>query len=896
MAPSQWDPEQTIVPADFRRATTANERSIDLVDVTVLAHTLVELGARAANEPLRAPTRYDELLAGPRADEGPRDDHEPSQRENRRAAPPVIDGYAAVRRLGGGGSSDVFLYRQHAPERLVAVKILIAGLPSSLIQEEATLMAAVDHPAIVTVHTVGTAADGRGYIVMEYAGSSMAQRLRRGRVPLAAGLRTMGEVGEALEALHERGILHGDVKPGNILLRPDGTSALTDFGNAGDLMNTAVHDSAWGATVPWAPPEIFGAAGQRSTAGDVYSFTATLFTIVFGHAPFPMEGAGDVVELVRRIRSGRVEMPSRPVPDGLRELLREGLATDPAERPALAEILVRLTEISRSLPPDAADVATEHEPAVADLSRLADLALSGSDDLVREAERTIVAYEDAGRDPLAFRARWILSQALMHRGDWEQALSHLDLLWQRAAGDDGDPLRAEVDLAQGTARARLGWGQPARESLLAAHRGLQESERPDLLADCEAELGRLASRDGRAREALSWFDAALDRGTLSAPLHPHIEMERAFALRDLGRLGEAEALIESLRSSFAGKGLDALVAAADYELGLLLRRRGRHGAKARDLFLRSARAYRRLGDGVNEIRGHLQAAQSSVGLGRIEEALETYRSIRRSLADDRLQEQAAECDIRSGELLIRLGRLGEARRDLEDAAHAYRRLGSARGVADCEAQMAELDGVSGDHALAEERFARAFAAYRALGMLTEAAKCEVRRAGMWAEAARRRDGAAALRLRHRAADIAIPAALALDAGRYELDRTAERDSWATNVARDVRESAFRFAHDTGDDRLLADIVLDARSVGTYAMGAPGTSSIVPDLDAGRREDDGTIAFTASGVWRLLGQESIRLGLSPLTVTPGGHYALRTGIASAKSRFGKGVRSDVAIEI
>ncbi|MGB4137587.1 MAG: hypothetical protein WA971_13540, partial [Microbacterium sp.] len=425
---------------------------------------------------------------------------------------------------------------------------------------------------------------------------------------------------------------------------------------------------------------------------------------------------------------------------------------------------------------------------------------------------------------------------------------------------------------------------------------LTASERDDLLLECERELGGLALRDNRPREAVGWFDALLARPEPPDESRARLELDRAIASCELGRFAEAEEAIEHVRARCTEAGWDALAAEADYELGRLLRRSGRHGVRARDLFLRSARAYRSLGDSGNEVRGQLQAAQSSVSLGRVGEALETYRSIRRSLVGDGLDEQAAECDVKSGELLIRLGRFPEARRDLEQAARAYRRLGSVRGAADCEALLAELDGIAGDRTRAEERFAQAFAAYRGLGMVTEAAGSEVRRSRMWAAAARRRDGADALRLRHRAADIAIPAALALDAGRYELDRTAERDSWAATVAKEVRESAFRLAYETGDGRLLADLVLDARSIGTYAMASPGSSTIVPDSDDAADGVDERMAFVASGVWRILGQESIRLSPAPLTVAPGGYYALRSAIAAAKSRFGRGVRSDIAIEI
>src|SRR5690606_14777302 len=141
---------------------------------------------------------------------------------------------------------------------------------------------------------------------------------------------------------------------------------------------------------------------------DVYSFTATLFTVLFGRAPFEVAGEEDAVELVRRIRRGGLVIPERPIPDSLRALLREGLATEPTERPALEDLLVRLDGIVRELP---ADADAEEPVGVGEaptLTRGGLFALHGDPEQVRKAERAIIALEDAGQRAEASDVRWRL--------------------------------------------------------------------------------------------------------------------------------------------------------------------------------------------------------------------------------------------------------------------------------------------------------------------------------------------------------------------------------------------------------------------------------------------------------------------------------------------------------
>ena len=138
------------------------------------------------------------------------------------STPPNLPGFEFVRVLGSGGFADVFLYEQNMPRRLVAVKVLLAGVVNDdmrqMFQAEANLMAQLSsHPSILTVYQASVAADGRPYLVMEYCSASIGQRYRATQLPLAEVLSIGVRIASAVETAHQQGVLHRDIKPSNIL-------------------------------------------------------------------------------------------------------------------------------------------------------------------------------------------------------------------------------------------------------------------------------------------------------------------------------------------------------------------------------------------------------------------------------------------------------------------------------------------------------------------------------------------------------------------------------------------------------------------------------------------------------------------------------------------------------
>ncbi|MCD9143491.1 serine/threonine-protein kinase [Streptomyces albireticuli] len=259
-----------------------------------------------------------------------------------RAARLVAGRYRLVDRLGHGGMGVVWRARDELLDREVAVKEVRA--PAGLLEHEVTLLharleregraaARIAHPNVVTVHDVATE-DGRPWIVMELVrGLSLADVLEaEGRLAPARAAHIGAEVLAALRAAHGVGVLHRDVKPGNVLVAADGRVVLTDFGIATVQGNTALTRTGElvGSPEYLAPERALGR--PPGTASDLWSLGVMLYAAVEGFSPFrqdtPLSTMRAVVDQVfpPPRRAGALT----PVLEGL-------LRKDPAERLGAAE-------------------------------------------------------------------------------------------------------------------------------------------------------------------------------------------------------------------------------------------------------------------------------------------------------------------------------------------------------------------------------------------------------------------------------------------------------------------------------------------------------------------------------------------------------------------------------
>ncbi|MFD6550416.1 serine/threonine-protein kinase [Streptomyces sp. NPDC058398] len=250
-----------------------------------------------------------------------------------------LSGYEIQGILGRGGFATVYRAHQVAVGREVALKVDSRVLDSErdrqrFLREVTAAGRLSGHPHVVPVYDAGVLGDDRPYMVMELCpGGSLGERLHR-HGPLAVKeARDIGlGIADALAAAHASGVLHRDIKPGNIMVNRYGAAALTDFGLAAmprpgrDLSVTRE-----ALTPAYAPPEAFHLA-EPTTTGDVYSLAATLYALLRGRPPHhPDDGTQlSLAELIVRHTWPYADLPN--VPNALNAVLRQALETDPASR------------------------------------------------------------------------------------------------------------------------------------------------------------------------------------------------------------------------------------------------------------------------------------------------------------------------------------------------------------------------------------------------------------------------------------------------------------------------------------------------------------------------------------------------------------------------------------
>ncbi|WP_433529280.1 protein kinase domain-containing protein [Micromonospora sp. CA-263727] len=252
--------------------------------------------------------------------------------------------YRLGERVAAGGMGAVWRCTDVLLGRVVAVKVLLPGLTAdpeftARFRAEARMLAALRHPGVVAVHDVGqaTLADGGhvDYLVMEYVdGEPLTARLRRvGRLDPVTTMSVVAQTAEALHAAHLAGIVHRDVKPGNLLVKPDGRVVLVDFGIARSGATagiTAAHTVL--GTASFMSPE--QAAGQPiSGASDIYALGAVAYLCLTGRPPFVGDNPLDVA--LRRLREEPPPLPS-DVSAPVASVVSRAMARDPAGRHASA--------------------------------------------------------------------------------------------------------------------------------------------------------------------------------------------------------------------------------------------------------------------------------------------------------------------------------------------------------------------------------------------------------------------------------------------------------------------------------------------------------------------------------------------------------------------------------
>jgi signal transduction histidine kinase len=259
--------------------------------------------------------------------------------------PPRVRGYAIYQELARGGTGTIFQSLQIGCQRLVALKVLSLS-PTVLprrrerFRHEVELLARLDHPHIVPLYDAGES-DGHAYYTMKLlAHGSLRDRLRDWPEAVWPAAAMLAHIAEAVHHVHGKGVIHGDLKPGNILFDDRGEPYLCDFGLARQPGRV---DGIVG-TPAYMAPEQAESGSAVDAATDVYALGVILYEVLTGQPPFRAGSAFELFLLARETRPHPPRLVTPDCPPALEELCLHCLASAPADRPSAGEVADRLRD------------------------------------------------------------------------------------------------------------------------------------------------------------------------------------------------------------------------------------------------------------------------------------------------------------------------------------------------------------------------------------------------------------------------------------------------------------------------------------------------------------------------------------------------------------------------
>jgi len=280
--------------------------------------------------------------------------------------------------LGAGGMGRVYRARDSRLGRDVALKLLPpewTGDPDRLarLEREARLLASLNHPNIATIHGIEDGAGIRALVLEFIEGDTLADRIARGPLPLAEALTIARQIGEALDAAHERGIVHRDLKPANIKITPAGLVKVLDFGIAtleSGPEGSTPHGSqsptvtargtregvVAGTAAYMSPEQARGLAIDKRT--DIWAFGCVLYEMLAGRPAFARQSFADTIKAVLDAEPDWAALPAH-APDAVVDLIHHCVEKDPRER-------VRdIGDVRRDLSSDRTDTTATSRPRAA---------------------------------------------------------------------------------------------------------------------------------------------------------------------------------------------------------------------------------------------------------------------------------------------------------------------------------------------------------------------------------------------------------------------------------------------------------------------------------------------------------------------------------------------------
>ncbi len=326
--------------------------------------------------------------------------------------------------IGRGGMGVVYRARQPSVGRDVAIKLIGAPYAHhaaflSCFEREAQVLAHLQHPHILPVYDVGIAA-GQPYLVMAcFTGGTLARRIAAhpNGLPLEEVVRLTAQIAAALDHAHGVGIIHCDLKPGNVLLDGVGNAYLADFGLARIAQEAGLNGRRQPGTRPYMAPEVAAGATPHA-ASDIYALGLMVFEMLSGRRPFEDEGVALPVERLRAdptdVRRWRPELPR-----GVAVVVKQALNASPEARPpqamALAHALARAAGLAVVYPLGGGREDSGEPPL--EVQALTPVDGLDTDPLTlpipRRAEKTLPATWPAHRRRSRPSLMWLISAALV---------------------------------------------------------------------------------------------------------------------------------------------------------------------------------------------------------------------------------------------------------------------------------------------------------------------------------------------------------------------------------------------------------------------------------------------------------------------------------------------------
>jgi hypothetical protein len=287
----------------------------------------------------------------------------------------LVDRYELRSRLGRGGMAEVFRAHDHRLDREVAVKVLAPHLLADAravdrFDREARAAASLNHPNIVNVYDAVSDGDTHAIVMELVDGPTLAEVIaREGQLRVEDALPVAISIADALQAAHDRGLVHHDVKPRNVLFDDDGTVKVTDFG----IARAASSDIT---TVQGSPPYLApeqARGGQSDRRSDIYALGCVLFEMLAGRPPFEGDSSSAIVMAHIDAPVPRLSGFRPDVPRDLEQVVNRALAKDPAARyDSPAALRADLTRIADGLAPLGATIVSSTRAMPADATMALD--------------------------------------------------------------------------------------------------------------------------------------------------------------------------------------------------------------------------------------------------------------------------------------------------------------------------------------------------------------------------------------------------------------------------------------------------------------------------------------------------------------------------------------------